>query len=223
MLLGVGISVAIWRARDLQASVALAALGGEGEANWPAVYLLAAPALLAVPLRGLRRWVLAGAAANLLLVSLYALHARAPFLPLPESGQRILRETHGFRDLAGVAAGLDAPLYADRYQSVAMLRFYRPDLPVGQWPGLARPSEYLVGQLGPRVDPAAPSAPFWLLTRREAPPVIPGFSVTAARTLQDCAGAALTETAVPPCGSPLHSWYLYRYATSPAGRSPETE
>ena len=42
------------------------ALGREPEANWPAMYLLAAPALLAVPLRGLRRWVLGAAAVNLL-------------------------------------------------------------------------------------------------------------------------------------------------------------
>ena len=202
---------------------ALASLGGEGEANWPAVYLLAAPALLAVPLRGWRRWVLAGAAANLFLVSLYALHARGPFLPLPDAANRILRETHGFKALAEVAGGLDAPVYADRYQSVAMLRFYRPDRTVGQWPGLARPSDYLVGQSAPRLDPAARSEPFWLLTRREEPPVIAGFSPTAARTLHDCVGVPLAETPVAPCERPLHTWYLYRFGKSPAGRFPELE
>ncbi|WP_295433268.1 glycosyltransferase family 39 protein [uncultured Thiodictyon sp.] len=197
---------------------ALVALGSEVEANWPAVYLLAAPALLAAPLRGLRRWVLAGAAANLLLVSLYAYHGATGALPLPDGQNRILRETHGFRDLATLIAGLDAPVYADRYQLTAMLRFYQPGLPISQWPGLTRPSEYLLGQIAPRVDPAAQTGPFWLVTRRPVPPTLPGFTNAASRTLYDCPGAPLAETAAAPCAKPLHEWHLYRFEKSPAGR-----
>ena len=197
---------------------ALVALGSEVQANWPAVYLLAAPALLAAPLRGLRRWVLAGAAANLLLVTLYAVHGATGALPLPDAQNRILRETHGFRDLAATVATLDAPVYADRYQLTAMLRFYQPGLPISQWPGLTRPSEYLLGQIAPRVDPATEPGPFWLATRRPLPPPLPGFTLSASRTLWDCAGAPLAEAAAAPCASPLHEWHLYRFEKSPAGR-----
>ncbi len=197
---------------------ALVALGSEVQANWPGVYLLAAPTLLSAPLRGLRRWVLAGGAVNLLLVNLYVYHGATAALPLPYSQNRILRETHGFRDLARLIAGLDAPVYADRYQLTAMLRFYQAGLGISQWPGLTRPSEYLLGQIAPRVDPATQTGPFWLVTRRPVPPTLLGFTSADSRTLYDCPGAPLAETAAPPCAKPLHEWHLCRFEKSPAGR-----
>lgn len=190
---------------------ALVSLSGEVEANWPAAYLLTAPALLALPLRRLRGWVIAAATTNLLLVTLFAFHAATVALPLPDNLNRILRETHGFRELAVIAAGLDAPVYADRYQLTAMLRFYQPGLTVSQWPGLTRPSEYLLGQIAPRVEPATLTGPFWIITRRPSPPALPGFTVARQRTLYDCAGAPLAEVDAPPCTQPLHEWHLYRF------------
>ncbi len=106
------------------------------EANWPVMSLLTAAPLAALWMRRIRGWVLAAALANVLLVSLYVVHAATGALPLPDSQNRILRETHGFADLAQIAAGLDAPVYADRYQTTAMLRFYQPGLGISQWPGL---------------------------------------------------------------------------------------
>ena len=190
---------------------ALVSLSGEVEANWPAAYLLAAPALLALPLRRLRGWVIAAATTNLLLVTLYIFHAATAALPLPDNLNRILRETHGFRELATIAAGLDAPVYADRYQLTAMLRFYQPDTNTSQWPGLTRPSEYLLGQIAPQVEPATLTGPFWIITRRPSPPPLPGFTVVRQRTLYDCAGAPLAEVDTPPCTQPLHEWHLFRF------------
>ncbi len=182
------------------------------EANWPAMYLLAAPAVLAPWLRQAYRWILAAAAGNVILASLYAVHAATGALPLPDSANRILRETHGFRELSAIAAELDAPVHADRYQLAAMLRFYEPTLQASQWPGIARPSEYLRGIIAPRVGPETQSGPFWLLTRLGQAPAISGFAAGAQRTLYDCAGQPLAERAAAPCGKPLHRWYLYRYA-----------
>lgn len=190
----------------------LVALISEIEANWPAMYLFAAAPLAALWLRRVRRWAWMAALANLALVTLYAVHAATAALPLPDSQNRILRETHGFAELAEIAAQLDAPVHTDRYQLTAMLRFYRPDLAAtSQWPGLTRPSEYLRGQIAPRIDPETVKAPFWLLTRSGAPPEIPGFSVRVERHLFDCPGQPLSERAEPPCRRPLHRWSLYRY------------
>ncbi|WP_213381610.1 glycosyltransferase family 39 protein [Allochromatium tepidum] len=191
---------------------ALVALISEVEANWPAMYLLGAAPLAALWLRRARFWAWMAALANLALVTLYAIHAATAALPLPDSQNRILRETHGFAELAGIAAGLDAPVHADRYQLTAMLRFHRPDLTAtSQWPGLTRPSEYLRGRIAPRIDPQTVTAPFWLLTRSGTPPEIEGFSVTVARRLFDCPGRPLSEGTEPPCRRPLHRWSLYRY------------
>ena len=192
---------------------ALVALISDVEANWPAMYLLGAAPLVALRLRRVRRWAWTAALANLALVTLYAVHAATAALPLPDSQSRLLRETHGFAELAEIAAGLDAPVHADRYQLTAMLRFHRPaDLAAtSQWPGLTRPSEYLRGRIAPRLDPQTVTAPFWLLTRSGAPPELPGFSVTVARRLFDCPGRPLSEGTEPPCRRPLHRWSLYRY------------
>lgn len=190
---------------------ALVSWVSEVEANWPVVYLMSAAPLVAVWLRSVRTWVLVGAGVNVLLVSLYAVHAATDALPLPDNQNRILRETHGFAELARIAAELDAPVHADRYQTTAMLRFYRPDLATSQWPGLTRPSEYLRGQIAPRIVPDALTGPFWLVTRFGAPPVIGGFAVETERVLFDCPRQPLQEGGEPPCSRPLHTWYLYRY------------
>lgn len=194
---------------------ALVSLKSDVEANWPVMYLLAAPALLAPMLVSIRPWVLAGAAGNLFLVTLYGIHAATAFLPLPDSQNRILRETHGFGELAAVAAGLGEPVYADRYQLAATLRFYRPGLDTTQWPGIARPSEYLRGVIAPRVEPDRVDTPFWLVTRSPEPPRIGGFdsdpAPRARRQLFDCAGEPLAETDRAPCDRPLHVWTFFRY------------
>jgi hypothetical protein len=166
-----------------------------------------------------RAWVLAAAAGNLLLVSLFAVHGATAALPLPDSQNRILRETHGFRELAAIAAELDAPVYADRYQDTAMLRFYAPGVrpTTTQWPGMTRPSEYLRGQIAPKAEPETIDSPLWLLSRRWQAPEIPGLTATTQRTLFDCAGKPLAESAEPPCRKPLHVWHLYGYGPDRPG------
>lgn len=180
------------------------------EANWPMMSLLAAAPLAARWLQRVRFWAFLAATGNLLLVTLYVWHALLP-LPLSDRQNRILRETHGFAELARIASELDAPVYADRYQTTAMLRFYQPALNAHQWPGLTRPSEYLREPLARDADSATGGGAFWLVTRFGAPPAIDGFGVAAQRTLFDCPFEPLRETLVSPCQHPLHTWHLYRY------------
>ena len=184
------------------------------EANWPAVYLLTAAPLLTAWLRDQRRWLLGAALANVLLVTVYAAHAATGALPLPDALNRILRETHGFAELAQIVGTLDAPVFADRYQTTALLRFYQPQQEISQWPELSRPSEYLRGEIAPRVEPAAMKQPFWLVTRRITPPALTGFGCTTARQIFDCATLPVQEATVAPCPQPLHIWQLYRYEPS---------
>ncbi|HSO81712.1 glycosyltransferase family 39 protein [Thiocapsa sp.] len=191
---------------------ALVATGSEVEPNWPAVYLISAAPLAALLLRNLRPWVLTAALGNLLLLSLYAFHSATAALPLGDSQNRVLRETHGFRELAEIVGKLEEPVYADRYQTTAMLRFYAPSLDTTtQWPGLTRPSEYLRGRIAPQLDPESVDSPFWLVSGFGAPPAIAGFRSDTHRRLFDCAGQRLREAAEAPCSRPLHTWNLYRY------------
>ena len=204
---------------------AVAALSAP-EANWPIVYLLCAAPLLAAALRPVRTWVWVAAGANVALVTVYAVHAATAVLPFGEGTDRILRETHGYPELALRVQDLDGPIFAGSYQIAAMLRFYLPDTPVTQWPGISRPSEYLRGVIVPTPPLASltDAGGFWLVQRRSNPAEIPGFTPREIGVLIDCKGAGLVETtpgspqeANPPCRRPLHLWQLVRYglATDP--------
>lgn len=196
---------------------------GSPEPNWPAMYLLSAAPLAALALAPLARWVWLAAAGNVLLISLYAWHAATAALPLGDAAERILRETHGYPELAQRVRALDGLVFADGYQTTAMLRFYQPGLALTQWPGVTRPSEYLRGVIAPPVslEDVRRAGGFWLVGRRSSPPHIPGFIAQAPRVLIDCKGAPLVEVTggsaqeeTPPCPRPLHRWQLVRYVVA---------
>lgn len=195
---------------------ALVAAFSPVQPNWAILYLLTAIPLLALVMQRVAKAMLIAALINLLLVSVYVFHARTGLLPLPDKQQRILYETHGFAALAEEVSDLPGPLFADRYQLVAMMRFHAPGLEIGQWPGLFRPSEYLRGRLRPIVDPAAVARAggFWLLSRDPYRPAIPGFQIERQRLLYDCLREGLREAVterLEPCAAPLHRWWLVRY------------
>lgn len=220
-------------ASALLASAALLPLGlfaliaafSEVEPNWSAMFLPAAGALFAAFLPLKPPWIITAGLGNLLVLSLYALHAATAALPLGDEQNRILRETHGFAELGSRVAELPGPVFADRYQYTAMLNFYQQTHRVAQWPGITRPSEYSRGVIAPlpRLTELQKTG-FWLVSSKPRPPGIPGFSVAEAQPLFDCPGTALIPypkkdpNALPPCPAPLHVWQIIHYRPSDAGR-----
>ncbi len=189
--------------------------------NWALLYLLTGIPLALLATEGYHRALLGAAGANVLLVSLYVLHARIGILPLPDSQQRILHETHGFQALAREVQRLSGPVFANRYQLVAMTRFYAPGLAITQWPGPFRASEYLRGRIAPPVDREwiARAGGFWLLSRDPPWAVIPGFRLDRQRLLYDCPKEGLREVIAgqpDPCAEPLHRWWLLYYVSDPS-------
>ena len=181
------------------------------EANWPVPYLLSAAPLLALVLRTHWRWVLGGAAVNLLVAALLLYQGVTARLPLPDSQNRILRETHGFAELAREAAQLSGPIFSDRYQTIAQLRFYQPALRINQWPRWTRPSEYLRGTLSLPITPEEiqRAGGFWLLLSQPLTPVLAGYTSRNVRDLLDCPGKPLSPHTL--CDQPLHRWRIIRY------------
>lgn len=205
---------------------ALVALGSEVEANWAAPYLVGAAPFVALLLRHhlgrkASRWTLIAAAGNLLLISLYAVHAVTAFPPLPDAAGRVLRESRGFEKLASYAARLPEPVVADRYQFAAMLNFHQPQLAVSQWPGITRPSEYGRGRIAPLPDPGAlQQTGFWLLAHKFSPPEIAGFEAVETRSLYSCPDGRFTVIDGPAaweaggCDDPANVWRLYHYQSA---------
>ena len=190
------------------------------EPNWPVLYLTAACPFAALAWRAWRPWALAASAGNVLLASLYVYHGATAGLPLPDRYNRLLRETHGFAALAAAVADLPGPVFAARYQTVAMLRFYQPGWNVGQWPGIRRPSEYLRGHIvrPPGKEEIAAAGGFWLLVENTRAPEIPGYRIRAQRQFVDCAGQPLQarDKGPWPCRRPLHLWRLCQYGLADA-------
>jgi hypothetical protein len=131
-----------------------------------------------------------------------------------------LRETHGYRALAAHVETLGSErLFADRYQTAAMLNFYGAGAPASQWPGLTRPSEYGLGRIVPIPSVEELRAKgFTLVSWKFWVPGIAGYEPVEAETVFDCRGRALH--AVPgiawpdasPCGDDwLHVWRVLRY------------
>jgi hypothetical protein len=102
-----------------------------------------------------------------------------------------------------------------------MLNFYQPGLGAGQWPGITRPSEYLLGRITPIPTVASlRESGFTLITRRYQVPAIPGFIIADAQTVVHCAGkrvSVLTDAREPdavPCPDRTRQWRIFHYRGS---------
>lgn len=198
----------------------------EVEPNWPAMYLATAAPLAAILMSRVQMMALVAAGGNVLLASLYLLHGATGMLPLPDSQNRILRETLGYPELAHRVADSPGPLFADRYQIAAMVQFYEPARDITQWPGITRPSEYVRGTIAATVPLAQieRAGGFRLVSRKAALAHIPGFRLESRSRVYYCLEGGLVERAVstapPPCRKPLHRWELYDYVmvTGETGR-----
>jgi len=203
----------------------VASLSAKTELNWPAMYLVSASVWLAPwALGSVTRWLLTGTAINLACVCVVGLHALHPYLPIPISQDRILRETRGFDLLSHRLAELDAPVFGTNYQLVSLARFYSPGLRIGQWPGAARPSELTLRRVQSPYTWAdlAKRGEFWMVSFHAEIAHIPGADAVDLVQLRDCRDPSAEERleerdALDPglgdrasCQS-FHLWYLARY------------
>ncbi len=191
------------------------------EANWPAMYCIAAAALFAQYFRLPKTLMILALAANLGLCLLISFHTLHP-LPFGKAHKdRLLKETHGYKDLAEILAELPpAPLFADTYQNVGELMFYRPDLKLQQWPGIARSSEIA---RRPAMNPwqwqaVKDEGGFFLLMDNFVPPFISGAEIDSLTEILDCPNGQLALSKYNPsslykrpCDGRIHRWNLAYY------------
>jgi len=195
------------------------------EANWPAAYTVGACALLASYGAQHLRSLIACSAWNVVAIVLIALHARVPVYA--SNGDRILDETHGYRELADVVARTEGPVFVDRHQTTGMLRFHLPGREITQWPGLTRPSEFVRRREWNALTRAdlVERGGFWLVAASILPPGIDGFRAVEMRqiTVRAEGGRILTRVvdardAPPPTrdrSRSIHRWHVIRYLADP--------
>lgn len=194
------------------------------EANWSAMYIVGAAALLARFLTPYMRRLGLYAVVNAALVGIVVWHASTGILPLRPHRDRVMNETHGYENLAKIVSSLDGYVFADSYQIVSMLHFYQPKMKVRQWPGITRPSEFLRRKelADIRLNDLETAGTFWLISTDVVPARIPGFHPVQMSQLRDCKGEEIQvlrgDLLYNPderCKALVHEWYLTRYETSP--------
>ncbi len=190
------------------------------EANWPAMYLIGASIILVQYYRLSDKALLAGAGVNLLITLLLTLHNHQPLPGTKPHNDRLLKETHGYKELSEYLKTLPAPVLMDTYQNVSQLAFYAPAMKVQQWPGVARTSELIRREgMNPwRWEDLQKAGEFYLLMDNFVPQRIPGTELVELTEVLDCYGDGIkttlafsSETYTRPCQKRIHRWILGRY------------
>ncbi len=194
------------------------------EANWAAMYCIGAAGVFAQYLRLPRQALLWTLGLNLAASLIVSYHTTHP-LPLTKAHKdRLLKETHGYDQLAAQLMKLPpVPIFADTYQNVAELAFYQPTLRIEQWPGIARTSEIARRRaMNPwQAKDVRAAGGFFLVMDNFVPPYIPGASIQSLTEILDCADGTLRETNarpgesyIRPCKERIHRWSLAFYQTN---------
>jgi 4-amino-4-deoxy-L-arabinose transferase-like glycosyltransferase len=194
---------------------------GKVEANWPAMYMVSASAILAGVVRRHLKMLAICSILNMLILTTFCIHANRPILPIKPSRDRILHETTGYRELAGFISGLEGPVFADRHQLASMLRFYNPSMEIFQWPGFKKPSEFTRPE---RIDEETiiysikRARGFWLIQSDLIPPVFKGYVARRLMEARKCRDLQMMITEAysidnytPPCMDVINIWYIIWY------------
>lgn len=195
------------------------------EANWAAIYVIGAAALLAESQQKRARDIAIHGVINVACCVLLALYAYHP-LGTPKVAERLFTETAGWRELAQYVGQLPGPILTDREQPTSMIRFYQPQLKVAQWPGLSQPSEFI---RRPEwnyytCQSLREQGGFWLISGGALPPHLEGFEPVEEQELRFRLDSGLTVRKAPltqpveisAVQNPLRIWYAIRYRVADA-------
>jgi len=190
------------------------------EANWPAMYMIGGSILFTQYFRLHEKYLLGAAALNLCVTLLLTLHHHVPILSTKPHKDRLLKESHGYQQLAIYLQHLSAPVLIDTYQNSSQMAFYAPSLKIQQWPGVARTSELIRNEkMNPwRWEDLQKAGAFYLLTDNFIPPHIPGARIYELSEILDCVDDGLKITLSQadgiyfrPCLKRVHRWSLAYY------------
>ncbi len=191
------------------------------EANWPAMYLIGASAIIAQSYRLHEKALLWAAAGNLFITLLLSFHIHFPIFSQKPHKDRLLKESHGYEELAAYLKNLPGPVLVDTYQNTSQIAFYAPSLKVQQWPGVARTSELIRrAEFNPwRWQALQKEGGFYLLMDNFVPPHIPGTEISQLSEILDCVEGGLKITPwsdlqayTRPCQKRVHRWSLAYYS-----------
>ncbi len=195
----------------------LISLVSKVEANWSAMYVVSAIVLAVVYLDIPRRWIKTAALLNVALFSLVVWHSKFQIPGFYPKKDRILLETHGYRNLAARYTDKDRPLLVETYQLASLLNYYAKANIAQQYPGITRDSELTRNPYFFRWNSKElqKKGGFTLLSHQNDIFHIEGFKAISQVRIQDCRQGFLnpqeTTTQGPSC-DPLQEWFETEYA-----------
>jgi hypothetical protein len=109
------------------------------------------------------------------------------------------------------------PIAVDSYQLKSAIRYYAPDTPVAQWPGITRGSEYTRGFRDDAMVENALMAQtdLTIIAMDSYPQVIEGFEAVSFEGMRVCPDGRIgvfgvRQTALP-CEKGLREWWITSY------------
>lgn len=145
-------------------------------------------------------------------------------LTFPESvpgarNNRMLLESKGYKALGEWIRDTYStmPIAVDSYQLKSAIRYYAPDTPVAQWPGITRGSEYTRGFTDDvAVERTLLGQPdLTIIAMNSHPQVIEGFEAISFQGMRVCPdgriGVFSAERPILPCEKGLREWWITNY------------
>ena len=194
------------------------------EANWPAMHMAA----LAIWLYS--RFTISPKSMIIATsIHIVALACLAYLLAFPESipgarNNRMLIESKGYRSLGEWVRERypNQAIGVDSYQLKSAVRYYAPQTPVAQWPGITRGSEYTRGFSD---DVAIEKVllnqtSLTIIAMNSYPQEIQGFEATSFQGMRVCPeghiGVFSLDNPVLPCEKGLREWWITTYRSNHA-------
>jgi 4-amino-4-deoxy-L-arabinose transferase-like glycosyltransferase len=189
------------------------------EANWPAMHMSAMSILLIGWLSPSAQRVRAAAFVHLFIAGLLLASIQWPnFIPASRNN-RLLVETKGFPELGQFVKKRYSghPLAVDSYQLKSAIAYFAPEIPVTQWPGITRGSEYTrgaiddleVGNLLLKEDMVS------IISMTPSPRMIQGYSAQKLEGIRVCPEGQLSLFSVEnpqiSCERGIREWWITTY------------
>lgn len=189
------------------------------EANWPAMHMGSLAIWISsrrqIPMRFSMAAIVTHSAA--LLGIIWILNDPGSFPGARNN--RLLLESKGYQTL-GEWVKKDfqgSALAVDSYQLKSAIRYYAPEIPVAQWPGITRGSEYTRGDADDKVveQQLLNQKTVSIISLKPAPKVILGFTAESFSGMRVCPdgniGVFNINRPVLPCEKGLREWWVTTY------------
>jgi hypothetical protein len=193
------------------------------EANWPAMHMAGLAIWFSHHYRISPRFIKMAMTAHVIAIVILGIMMTMPGYFPNARRNRALLESKGYASLGQyIEKHFDeTPIAVDSYQLKSAIRYYAPETPVAQWPGITRGSEYTRGITDDRAveEKLLNKSEVAIISLQPSPRVIAGFKAIRFDGLRVCPDGSLGAFSIRepklPCERGLREWWITTYQATP--------